>query len=292
MEKIEIVGVRFKPVGKIYYFAPKDVEFEVNDKVIVETIRGVEFGEIMIKNRFIDKSEVPQEVKPIIRKATDVDIEKHNKNVEDIGEAIRLCEECIDVHNLDMKIIEAEYTFDRTKVLFYFISENRVDFRELVKDLASIFRMRIELRQIGVRDEAKVLNGIGICGRSLCCATFLGSFQPVTIKMAKDQSLSLNPTKISGVCGRLMCCLKYEEDTYVDLNKENPNVGDLVKTEYGTGQILSVYTLRQRVKVLISQKNQENEIYELPVNEIKVVKHKSKRDERIVIDEELKGILD
>lgn len=290
--KIEIVGVRFKPVGKIYYFAPNGVTFNQGDYVIVETIRGVEFGEIMLNNRLIDSSELPSDVKPVIRKATDEDIVQHQKNLENIKEAVRLCEESIRSHNLDMKIIEAEYTFDCSKVLFYFISENRVDFRELVKDLASIFRMRIELRQIGVRDEAKVLNGIGICGRSLCCATFLGSFQPVTIKMAKDQSLSLNPTKISGVCGRLMCCLKYEEDTYKELNKENPNVGDIVKTEFGTGEVINVYTLRQLVKVLISQKGQDNMIYELPVSEIKVIKHKSKRDDRIVIDEELKGILD
>ncbi len=291
-EKIEIVGIRFKPVGKIYYFAPNKISFQQGDFAIVETIRGVEFGEVVIQNRLINSSEIPTDVKPVIRKATKEDIDKHEKNTEDIKEAIRLCEDSITLHNLDMKIIEAEYTFDRTKVLFYFISENRVDFRELVKDLASIFRMRIELRQIGVRDEAKVLNGIGICGRSLCCATFLGSFQPVTIKMAKDQSLSLNPTKISGVCGRLMCCLKYEEDTYKALNKENPNIGDIVKTEHGTGEVISVYTLRQRVKVLVSKKGQDNSIYELPVSEIKVVKHKSKRDDRIVIDDELKGILD
>ncbi len=291
-DKIEIVGIRFKPVGKIYYFAPNKISFQQGEFAIVETIRGVEFGEVVIQNRLINSSELPTDVKPVIRKATNEDIEKHNKNTEDIKEAIRLCEDSINLHNLDMKIIEAEYTFDRTKVLFYFISENRVDFRELVKDLASIFRMRIELRQIGVRDEAKVLNGIGICGRSLCCATFLGSFQPVTIKMAKDQSLSLNPTKISGVCGRLMCCLKYEEDTYKSLNKENPNIGDIVKTEHGTGEVISVYTLRQRVKVLVSKKGQDNSIYELPVSEIKVVKHKSKRDDRIVIDDELKGILD
>ncbi len=290
--KIEIVGVRFKPIGKIYYFAPNGISFNTGDFAIVETIRGVEYGEVVICNRLIDKSEISTDIKPIIRKATPEDSEKHNKNLEEIPKAIGLCEESIALHNLDMKIIEAEYTFDRTKVLFYFISENRVDFRDLVKDLASIFRMRIELRQIGVRDEAKVLNGIGICGRSLCCATFLGSFQPVTIKMAKDQSLSLNPTKISGVCGRLMCCLKYEEDTYKALNKENPNVGDIVKTEHGTGEVINVYTLRQRVKVLVSKKGQDNNIYELPVSEIKVVKQKSKRDDRIVIDDELKGILD
>ncbi len=291
-DKIEIVGVRFKPVGKVYYFSPSGISFNQGEFAIVETIRGVEFGEVVLNNRLIDASELPTDVKPVIRKATSEDIERHNQNTVDIKEAVRLCEESITLHNLDMKIIEAEYTFDRTKVLFYFISENRVDFRELVKDLASIFRMRIELRQIGVRDEAKVLNGIGICGRSLCCATFLGSFQPVTIKMAKDQSLSLNPTKISGVCGRLMCCLKYEEETYKSLNKENPNVGDIVKTEYGNGEVVNVYTLRQLVKVLVSNKGQDSTIYELPVSEIKIVKQKSRRDDRIVIDDELKGILD
>ncbi len=291
-DKIEIVGVRFKPVGKVYYFSPSGISFSEGEFAIVETIRGVEFGEIVINNRLIDSSELPTDVKPVIRKANVDDIIRHNQNTEDIKEAVRLCEESIALHNLDMKIIEAEYTFDRTKVLFYFISENRVDFRELVKDLASIFRMRIELRQIGVRDEAKVLNGIGICGRSLCCATFLGSFQPVTIKMAKDQSLSLNPTKISGVCGRLMCCLKYEEDTYKELNKENPNIGDIVKTEHGNGEVINVYTLRQRVKVLVSKKNADSQIFELPVSEIKVIKQKTRRDDRIVIDDELKGILD
>ncbi len=291
-DKIEIVGVRFKPVGKVYYFSPSGISFKEGECAIVETIRGVEFGEVVIINRLIDASDLPTDVKPVIRKANTDDIIRHNQNTEDIKEAIRLCEESISLHNLDMKIIEAEYTFDRTKVLFYFISENRVDFRELVKDLASIFRMRIELRQIGVRDEAKVLNGIGICGRSLCCATFLGSFQPVTIKMAKDQSLSLNPTKISGVCGRLMCCLKYEEDTYKALNKENPNIGDIVKTEHGNGEVINVYTLRQRVKVLVSKKNADNQIFELPVSEIKIINKKTRRDDRIVIDDELKGILD
>ncbi len=292
MSQIEIVGVRFKPVGKIYYFSPKGIVFNEGESAIVETIRGVEYGDVVLTNRFIDKSEIPSDVKPIIRKATADDIAQHERNLTEIPEAIKLCEESIKTHKLDMKIIEAEYTFDRSKVLFYFISENRVDFRELVKDLASIFRMRIELRQIGVRDEAKVLNGIGICGRSLCCATFLGSFQPVTIKMAKDQSLSLNPTKISGVCGRLMCCLKYEEETYKELNRENPNVGDIVKTEFGNGEVISVYTLRQRVKVVVQSKNKENTVHELPVSEIKVINKKSRRDDRIVIDDELKGILD
>ncbi len=292
MSQIEIVGVRFKPVGKIYYFSPRGITFNEGESAIVETIRGVEYGDVVLTNRLIDKSEIPSDVKPIIRKATADDINQHEKNQQEIPEAIKLCEESIKTHNLDMKIIEAEYTFDRSKVLFYFISENRVDFRELVKDLASIFRMRIELRQIGVRDEAKVLNGIGICGRSLCCATFLGSFQPVTIKMAKDQSLSLNPTKISGVCGRLMCCLKYEEDTYKELNRENPNVGDIVKTEYGNGEVLNVYTLRQRVKVVVQSKTKESTVYELPVSEIKIINKKSRRDDRIVIDEELKNILD
>ncbi len=292
MSQIEIVGVRFKPVGKIYYFSPRGISFNEGESAIVETIRGVEYGDVVLTNRLIDKSEIPSEVKPIIRKATADDINQHEKNLAEITQAITLCEESIKAHNLDMKIIEAEYTFDRSKVLFYFISENRVDFRELVKDLASIFRMRIELRQIGVRDEAKVLNGIGICGRSLCCATFLGSFQPVTIKMAKDQSLSLNPTKISGVCGRLMCCLKYEEDTYKELNRENPNVGDIVKTEFGNGEVISVYTLRQRVKVVVQSKTKESNVYELPVSEIKVINKKSRRDDRIVIDDELKNILD
>lgn len=290
--EIEIVGIRFKPVGKIYYFSPNGITLKKGDFAIVETIRGIEFGEVMLNNRLINSSELPTAVKPIIRRATSEDIKKNQKNINDIPEAIKICEDSISLHNLDMKIIEAEYTFDRSKVLFYFISENRVDFRDLVKDLASIFKMRIELRQIGVRDEAKVLNGIGICGRNLCCATFLGSFQPVTIKMAKDQSLSLNPTKISGVCGRLMCCLKYEEDTYKKLNNENPIIGDIVKTEFGTGEVINVYTLRQRVKVLISQKQQENTIHELSIHDITIVKQKHKRPEQIELDDELKGLLD
>ena len=226
---IEIVGIRFKKVGKIYYFAPGNIKANVGDKVIVETVRGIECGEVVIENRMIDESAVFSELKEVIRIATPEDIKTVEKNRQKEKEAFEICQQKIKNRNLDMNLIDVEFTFDNNKILFYFTAETRVDFRELVKDLAAVFRTRIELRQIGVRDEAKILGGLGICGREFCCKGCLGEFQPVSIKMAKEQGLSLNPTKISGTCGRLMCCLKYEQNCYEEFLKITPKVGALVK---------------------------------------------------------------
>ncbi|MDR2648906.1 MAG: stage 0 sporulation family protein [Clostridiales bacterium] len=251
---IDIIGVRFKKVGKIYFFDPGDMEIEKGMPVIVETARGVEFGYTEIGRRPEPEEHVIQPLKKVIRIAVEDDARQLESNRRKEKEAFDICLEKIKQHDLDMKLIEVELTFDQNKIIFYFTSDGRVDFRELVKELASIFRIRIELRQIGVRDEAKILNGIGICGRTLCCATFLGEFQPVSIKMAKEQSLSLNPTKISGICGRLMCCLKYEEDTYEFLNIGLPNAGDVIRTPDGEGEVLSVNVLRQIVKAAVRRK--------------------------------------
>ncbi|MDR1539851.1 MAG: stage 0 sporulation family protein [Clostridiales bacterium] len=251
---VDIIGVRFKKVGKIYYFDPDDLDIPKGVNVIVETARGVEYGYTEIGRRPEKEENVIQPLKKVIRIATEEDSCQKVINKGKEAEAFDICLDKIKAHGLDMKLIEVELTFDQNKIIFYFTSDGRVDFRELVKELASIFRIRIELRQIGVRDEAKILNGIGICGRTLCCATFLGEFQPVSIKMAKEQSLSLNPTKISGICGRLMCCLKYEEETYEYLNKDLPNVGDPVRTPDGDGDILSINILRQVIKAAVRRK--------------------------------------
>lgn len=276
---VEVVGVRFKKVGKIYYFDPDGNVIERGTHVIVETSRGLEYGVIEIKNRMVSDEEVIQPLKKIIRIATEEDDLQESKNKEREKEAFDICVEKIKKHELNMKLIEVELTFDLNKIIFYFTSDERVDFRELVKELASIFRTRIELRQIGVRDEAKMLNGIGICGRTLCCATFLGDFTPVSIKMAKDQNLSLNPTKISGICGRLMCCLKYEEETYEELNKNRHCEGDIIKTPDGEGEILSVNVLRQTVKAAVRKKPQDAPtISYYSVNEIEIIKRKFRED--------------
>ena len=234
----EIIGIRFKDVGKVYYFAPNGNQTKLGDKVIVETARGVECGEVAIANRMVEDSEVFSPLKPVIRMANNADLRAIEQNHKKEAEAFAICQERIQKHHLEMKLVEVEYTFDGNKILFYFTADGRVDFRELVKDLASIFKTRIELRQIGVRDEAKMLGGLGICGRPFCCHTFLGDFQPVSIKMAKEQNLSLNPTKISGTCGRLMCCLKYEEEAYQELNAITPHVGAYVKTPEGRGVVV------------------------------------------------------
>ena len=248
---IEIIGVRFKPAGKIYYFDPAGVEVARSSGVIVETLRGVEYGICEIPNRMVEENPIFIPLRKIIRIATDKDLVTLEANKKREKEAFGICLEKIAKHGLVMKLIDVELTFDNTKIIFYFTADGRVDFRELVKELAGVFRMRIELRQIGVRDEAKFLNGIGMCGRTLCCATFLPEFQPVSIKMAKDQSLSLNPSKISGICGRLMCCLKYEEETYEELNKGMPGVGDTVETPDGQGDVLSVSILRRSLRAAI-----------------------------------------
>jgi len=252
---IEIIGLRFKTAGKIYYFDPNGRKIRRGTGVIVDTVRGMEYGICEIENKMVEEDPSFMPVRKIIRIANDRDLETLEKNKEREKEAFDICLEKIKSHDLGMKLIDVELTFDTTKIIFYFTAEGRVDFRELVKELAGVFRMRIELRQIGVRDESKFLNGIGMCGRTLCCATFLSEFQPVSMKMAKDQNLSLNPSKISGICGRLMCCLKYEEETYEELNKGMPGVGDTIKTADGQGDVLSVSTLRRTVRAAI-RKNQ------------------------------------
>ena len=264
----KVVGVRFRNVGKIYYFDPKDFEISVKDHVIVETARGLEYGRVVMGPREVTEKEVVHPLKEVIRKATPEDDEREAENRLKEREAFKVCQQKIREHNLDMKLIDAEYTFDNNKVLFYFTADGRIDFRLLVKDLASIFKTRIELRQIGVRDETKILGGIGICGRPLCCHTYLSDFAPVSIKMAKEQNLSLNQTKISGVCGRLMCCLKNEEETYEELNKKLPSVGDLVTLPNGTaGTVQSTNVLKQLVRVVV-ENNDEKEISEYPVEEL------------------------
>lgn len=272
---IKVVGIRFRTAGKIYYFDPKDFEMEVGSHAIVETARGVEYGTVLIAPREIADDEVVQPIKPVIRVATEEDERVVSRNKEKEKDAYKICQEKIEKHGLEMKLVQAEYTFDNNKLLFYFTADGRIDFRELVKDLASVFRTRIELRQIGVRDETKILGGIGICGRELCCASYLSDFVPVSIKMAKEQNLSLNPAKISGVCGRLMCCLKNEEETYEYLNSRLPNTGDFVTTGDGLkGEVQSVSVLRQKVKVLV-EVDDEKELREYEVDELKF-KHRRK----------------
>lgn len=249
----EIIGVRFKDVGKIYYFSPSGSKIECGNHVIVETARGIECGEVVIANRKVDDKKVIQPLKSIMRIATEKDLETQQKNREKEQEIMKVFTRKIAEHKLDMKPIDIDCTFDGSKILFYFTAENRVDFRELVKDLASVYRTRIELRQIGVRDEAKMLGGLGICGRPFCCKTFLGEFQPVSIKMAKEQSLSLNPTKISGTCGRLMCCLKYEQNCYEELLAITPKVGALVKTSEGRGIVEDTNLLTGVLKVKLDK---------------------------------------
>ncbi|MCR5419941.1 MAG: stage 0 sporulation family protein [Lachnospiraceae bacterium] len=274
---IKVIGVRFRTAGKVYYFDPGDIELKKGDHVIVETARGVEYGALVMPPTDMDEKEITQPLKPVIRKANDEDDKKEIRNREKEKEAFKTCKEKIVKHGLDMKLIDAEYTFDNNKVLFYFTADGRVDFRDLVKDLASVFKTRIELRQIGVRDETKILGGIGFCGRPLCCHTYLSDFAPVSIKMAKEQNLSLNPSKISGICGRLMCCLKNEEETYEELNKKMPNIGDMVTTEDGfKGVVNSVNVLRQLVKVVIEE-GDEKEIKEYKATQLKF-KSRQKRD--------------
>ena len=265
-----VVGVRFRNVGKIYYFNPKDYKVKVGDHVIVETARGVEYGRVVLEPRAVKEDEVVHPLKEVLRVATKEDEEHEAENRLKEKDAFKICKKKIREHGLEMKLIDAEYTFDNNKVLFYFTADGRIDFRELVKDLAAVFRTRIELRQIGVRDETKILGGIGICGRPLCCHTHQSEFLPVSIKMAKEQNLSLNPTKISGVCGRLMCCLKHEQDTYEELNSRLPGIGDYVTAQDGSkGEVTSVNVLRQKVKVIVTLENEEKEIREYPVEELR-----------------------
>ena len=272
----KVIGVRFRTAGKIYFFSPGKFEVKRGDQVIVETARGVEFGNVVMGPKEVKDEEITQPLKTVIRLATEDDRRVEEKNRKKEKEAFQICLEKIHKHGLEMKLIDAEYTFDNNKVLFYFTADGRIDFRELVKDLAAVFRTRIELRQIGVRDETKIRGGIGICGRELCCHTYLSEFAPVSIKMAKEQNLSLNQTKISGVCGRLMCCLKNEQETYEALNKSLPGTGDTVTLPDGLqGIVHSVNVLRQRVKVIV-EVNDEKEIQEYPVGELKFRSRKKK----------------
>ena len=286
---IKVIGVRFRTAGKIYFFDPLSYEISRGDHVIVETARGVEFGTVVGDIKEMEDDKVVQPLKPVLRIATEKDVAQEEANREKEKEAFKICLEKIQKHKLAMKLIDAEYTFDNNKVLFYFTADGRIDFRELVKDLASVFKTRIELRQIGVRDETKILGGIGICGRPLCCHTYLSEFIPVSIKMAKEQNLSLNPTKISGVCGRLMCCLKNEEETYEELNKRLPNVGDTVTAKDGQrGEVQSVNILRQLVKVLV-ENGDDKEIKEYHIDELRF-KRKQKKAKVNLSAEEMKEL--
>lgn len=265
---IKVVGVRFKTAGKIYHFDPDEIDVKFNDFVVVETVRGIEFGHVVIGPKEIKQDDIVAPLKKVLRIALDEDFDIHRENKKKALEAIIICQQKVNEHGLSMKLVDVEYTFDNNKVIFYFTADGRVDFRELVKDLASIFRTRIELRQIGVRDEAKMVGGIGPCGRKVCCKQFLGEFDPVSIKMAKEQSLSLNPTKISGLCGRLMCCLKYEQDTYEDLLKKMPEIGAIAITEDGRGTIVDSYTLLERVKIKVRLEDNTDDMIYYQIDEI------------------------
>ena len=268
---IKVVGVRFKKAGKIYYFDPADMDIQKDTYVVVETARGIEFGECVIGIKEISEDDIVAPLKSVLRIATEEDINKHFKNKDKEKDAFDICLKKIQEHGLTMKLIDVEYTFDNNKVIFYFTADGRVDFRELVKDLATIFKTRIELRQIGVRDEAKMLGGLGPCGRTLCCSTFLGDFASVSIKMAKEQNLSLNPTKISGICGRLMCCLNYEQSTYEDIRKRMPKVGSIVKTNEGTGEVFSNNIVKESVKVKL-RKGEEEILEEFKIENVELIK--------------------
>lgn len=287
---IKIIGVRFRNAGKIYYFAPGKLNIKTGDHVIVETARGIEYGYVVLGSREVEDNKVVQPLKSVIRMATNEDHERERVNQRKEKDAFRICQEKIRKHELEMKLIDVEYTFDNNKILFYFTADGRIDFRELVKDLASVFKTRIELRQVGVRDETKIVGGIGICGRALCCHSYLSEFIPVSIKMAKEQNLSLNPTKISGVCGRLMCCLKNEEETYEYLNSKLPGVGDYVTTDDGLkGEVHSVSVLRQLVKVIVVVDKDEKEIREYKVDQLKF-RPRKKKGKVSVEDSELRKL--
>ena len=268
---IKVVGVRFKKAGKIYYFDPADMNIQKDTYVVVETARGIEFGECVIGIKEINENDIVAPLKSVLRIATEEDIDRHFKNKDKEKDAFNICLKKIQEHGLTMKLIDVEYTFDNNKVIFYFTADGRVDFRELVKDLATIFKTRIELRQIGVRDEAKMLGGLGPCGRPRCCSSFLGDFASVSIKMAKEQNLSLNPTKISGICGRLMCCLNYEQSTYEDIRKRMPKVGSIVKTSEGTGEVFSNNIVKESVKVKL-KKGEEEILEEFKIDTIELIK--------------------
>ncbi len=280
---ITVVGVRFKKAGKIYYFDPDEIEIKKGDKVIVETARGLEFGEVVIGLRQVPEESIVAPLKKVIRVATEEDLLKNASNKAKQEEALGICLEKVHKHGLPMKLIDVEYTFDNSKIIFYFVADGRIDFRELVKDLAAIFRTRIELRQIGVRDESKVVGGLGPCGRSMCCSSFLGDFEPVSIKMAKEQNLSLNPTKISGVCGRLMCCLNYEQETYVKIRKRLPKPTSIVQTPDGVGEVVENNVLKEYVKVKLKV---EKDTFDIRQYDLKDIKIKKGEFEHIELSEE------
>ena len=284
----KVIGVRFRTAGKIYFFAPGKFEIKQGSHVIVETARGIEYGRVVSGPKEVKDEDVVQPLKSVIRLASDQDRKVVEKNKQKEKDAFKICQEKIRKHGLEMKLVDVEYTFDGNKILFYFTADGRIDFRELVKDLAAVFRTRIELRQIGVRDETKIKGGIGICGRPLCCSTYLTEFSAVSIKMAKEQNLSLNPTKISGVCGRLMCCLTNEEETYEQLNSQLPSVGDTVTTEDGlTGVVHSLSVLRKQVKAIVNLENDEKEIREYQADQLKF---KPRRKKKKVSKEEMKKL--
>ena len=285
----EVIGVRFKEVGKVYYFDPLDNKLNTGDMVVVETARGLECGEVATPNKTIDEAELTHPLKPLIRIADENDLKHLAENKEKEKEAYKICEQKIAQHKLEMKLVNVEYTFDNTKILFYFTADGRVDFRALVKDLASVFRTRIELRQIGVRDEAKMLGGLGICGKPFCCASFMGEFQPVSIKMAKEQGLSLSPVKISGTCGRLMCCLKYEQEAYTDLLKKTPKVGAIVNTPEGRGLVVENNLIARTLKVKLNNTPEDVAPKTFTVKECKLVKDGYIRVDKKEL-EELKGL--
>lgn len=286
---INVIGVRFRRAGKIYYFDPAGYEIEMGQNVIVETSRGIEFGYVVLGPRDVEEESIVSPLKSVIRVATEEDCEVNRQNKEKAKEAFNICLEKIYKHGLEMKLIDCEFTFDNNKVLFYFTADGRIDFRELVKDLASVFKTRIELRQIGVRDETKIIGGIGICGRTLCCHSYLSEFSPVSIKMAKEQHLSLNPSKISGVCGRLMCCLRNEQDAYETLNKRLPNYGDFVRTKDGhEGEVKAVNVLNQTIKVIITDENDEKEAMIYKVEEL--IEKPKKKKEKVRVDPRLKAL--
>lgn len=288
---IRIVGVRFKKAGKIYYFSPEDLQIEKDNYVIVETARGVEYGQVVVGIREIHESELVSPLKPVLRVADQEDSQMHLENKEKAKEAFDICTEKILKHELEMKLIDVEYTFDNNKIIFYFTADGRVDFRELVKDLASVFRTRIELRQIGVRDEAKMIGGLGLCGRYMCCSSFLGDFVPVSIRMAKDQGLSLNPTKISGICGRLMCCLKYEHPVYETILEKLPNRGSYVLTASGRGKVEEVNPLTEKLRVRVIQEDGVEIFVDTFFNEIQILEKRVEPQE-IDTSEEVMKLLD
>ena len=294
---VDVIGIRFKRAGKIYYFDPKEFNFEVGDGAIVETARGIEYGEVVIARRAIADKLILKPLKPVVKKADAEEKRRIEENIKKEKEAFEVCQKKIEKHKMDMKLINVEYTFDNNKIIFYFTADHRVDFRELVKDLASIFKTRIELRQIGVRDEAKMIGGLGPCGRPACCAVFLGEFQPVSIKMAKEQNLSLSPTKISGLCGRLMCCLNYEHEYYEKIRGSMPRIGAEVKTPDGIGVVVESHALTQRVKVKVTLSDETIELRDYSNKELSILKKGKKQKQEEDMDatnlpDEIKVLLD